>query len=117
VQKGFFIYLAHSSIPKNHSVMNIKVSTRTNINNKIFICMRFIIIEVGSKILISTSNIKNIIVIKKKLVEKMGFFVDKELNPHSNGISFSLVVIFFSLMLKKIAIKVVVIAIKDSNRV
>ena len=74
-------------------------------------------IEVGSRILTSTSNIRNMMVIKKKLVEKTVFFGDRELKPHSKDMSLSLEFTVFSLTLEKILIRAMVMVAKESNRI
>lgn len=117
MQESFFIYFAHSNIPKNHSVMNMRVRISTKVISKIFSLRRFIIIEVGSRMLTSTSNMRNMMVIKKKLVEKTVFFEDSELKPHSKDISLSLEFIVFSLILEKILIRVMVMAANEISRI
>lgn len=67
---------------------------------------------IGIKMLISTSNIRNMMVIRKKLMEKGIFFLDWRLNPHSNRFSFSFMVfIVFSVILRKMEMSVRIIMI------
>lgn len=108
MQINKFIYFVHSNMFWIHS--NNKNRRRIVIKAEIRILEIILILIMninGMMMLISISNMRNIIVTRKKLSENGGFLEFIILKPHSNEFIFShLEVLVFSIIRKKIKVNI-----------
>lgn len=91
MQVKIFIYLFHSNIPWFHSfIKKITIIIINTIIDNLKVIDFMLINTIGMITLISKSNIKNIMVIKKKFIENEFFILDKFKKPHSKVFDLSL---------------------------